>query len=481
MSLIEGIVPSSMKSAVIKPLLKKENLDCNILKNYRPVSNLTFLSKVLEHVVAKQLKEYMSNNNLQEPFQSAYKQYHSTESALLMVHNDILCAMENQGVTLLVLLDLSSAFDTIDHPVLLSRLQHHLGINGTILAWFESYLSDRTQCVHINGKSSAPQPLQYGVPQGSVLGPLLFSIYILPLGDIIRRHGMKLHIYADDTQVYVSVCPTTSSGVNLAVSRLELCVHDINEWMTMNFLKLNADKTEVVMLGFKAQLAKINLTSVNIAGVDIAIKSDPVKNLGVMFDCGLTMATQVANIARLANFQLVNIGRARKMLTTESTKLAVHTLVSSRLDYCNCLLAGINRGLLKRLQNVQRTAARLITRKRKYDPISDDLIELHWLPVEQRINFKILVLTYKAIHHQSPDYISSMLQLRTDSRHLRSTSFAPQLVQPRTHHITFADRAFSCYAPRKWNQLPPQIRNANSISIFKRLLKSHLFELAYGQ
>ena len=125
---------------------------------------------------------------------------------------------------------------------------------------------------------------------------------------------------------------------------------------------------EVVMLGFKAQLAKINLTSVNIAGVDIAIKSDPVKNLGVMFDCGLKMTTQVANTAKSANFRLVNIGRARKMLTTDSTKLAVHTLVTSRLDYCNSLLAGINRGLLKRLQNVQRTAARLITRKRKYDP-----------------------------------------------------------------------------------------------------------------
>ena len=128
-----------------------------------------------------------------------------------------------------------------------------------------------------------------------------------------------------------------------------------------------------------------------------------------------------------------------------------------------------------------RTISGLINRKRKYDPISDDLTELHWLPVEQRIDLKILVLTYKAIHHQSRDYISSMLQVRTDSRHLRSTSFAPQLVQPRTHHITFANRAFSCYVPRKWNQLPPQIRNANSISIFKRLLKSHLFELAYGQ
>ena len=200
-----------------------------------------------------------------------------------------------------------------------------------------------------------------------------------------------------------------------------------------------------------------------------------------MFDCGLTMATQVANIAWSADFQLVNIGRARKMLTTESTKLVVHTLLTSRLDYCNSLLSGINRGLLKRLQNVQHTGAWLITRKRKYDHISYDLIELHWLPVEQRIDFKILVLTYKAIHHQSPDYISSILQLWTDSRHPCSTSFAPQLVEPRTHPITFADRAYSLYAPCKWKQLPPQIRNANSVTIFKRLLKSHLFELAYGQ
>ena len=161
---------------------------------------------------------------------------------------------------------------------------------------------------------------------------------------------MKLRIHADDTQVYVSICPTTSSGVNLTVSRLELCVHDINEWMTMNLLKLNSDKTEDVMLGFKAQLTKINLTSVNIAGVDKAIRSDHVKNLGVMFDCGLIMAIQVANIARSAIFQLVDIGRAGKILTTESTKLVVHTLVTSRPDYCNSLLAGINSGLLKRLQ-----------------------------------------------------------------------------------------------------------------------------------
>ena len=169
------------------------------------------------------------------------------------------------------------------------------------------------------------------------------------------------------------------------------------------------------------------------------------------------------------------------MLTMDSTKLAVHTLVTSRLDYCNSLLAGINQNLLKRLQNVQRTAARLITRKRKYDPISDDLVQLHWLPVKQRIDFKILVFTYKSLQQQAPDYISNMLHLHTSDRRLRSTSSAPQLFEPRTFHTTFADRAFSCYAPRLWNQLPAQIRNSSSISIFKQLLKCHLFALAYGQ
>ena len=158
----------------------------------------------------------------------------------------------------------------------------------------------------------------------------------------------------------MSVCPTSSEGVDLAVSRLEQCVNEINEWMSQNFLKLNADKTEVIMLGFKSQLAKIHLPTVNIAGVDVPVRTDPVKNLGVMFDCGLTMASQVANITRSANFQLVNIRRARKMLTTESTKLAVHTLVTSRLDYCNSLLTGINITLLNRFEDVQRTAARLI-------------------------------------------------------------------------------------------------------------------------
>ena len=210
--------------------------------------------------------------------------------------------------------------------------------------------------------------------------------------------------------------------------------------------------------------------------------SKPIKNLGVMFDSHMSMSAQVANIIKTANFQLVNIGRARKLLTTNATKLAVHTLTTSSLDYCNSLLIGLNESLLKRLQNIQRTSARLVTRKRKYDPVTADLIELHWLPIRQRIDFKILVLVFKSIHHQTPQYISDMLQEQSNIRRLRSNSLSShRFVEFRTQCSTFADRSFSCYGPRIWNQLPEHIKCAGSIDIFKRLLKHHLFELVYSQ
>ena len=412
--------------------------------------------------------------------QSAYKQYHSTETALIKVHNDILWAMERQGVTILILLDLSSAFDTIDHEVLLHRLEYMLGVHGTPLAWFRSYVSGRSQRVLIDGKFSSVQSLIYGVPQGSVLGPLLFVIYILPLGELVRQFDLALHIYADDTQVYFSVCPTTQEGVDQAASKIEDCVNKIQTWMSQNFLKLNADKTEVIVFGFRTQLSKFHLPSITIAGVNVPVQNNPVRNLGVFFDSGLTMTAQVANVIKATNYHLLNISRARKMLTNDAAKIAVHTLVTSRLDYCNSLLAGINKTLLSRLQNVQRTAARIITRRRKYDSVTSELISLHWLPVEQRIKFKVLLLVYKSLHNQAPSYISQLLQMQPSRRQLRSSS-SSQLVHPRTHRSTFADRSFSCFGPKQWNSLPSHIREAGTVDIFKKLLKFHLFHEAYSQ
>ena len=163
-SLCTGEVPSSFKHALVSPLLKKSDLDPEILKNYRPVSNLSFISKILEKVVCHQINEHLHFNDLLECNQSAYRKKHNTETAILKIFNDLLMAADNKNISILVLLDLSAAFDTIDHRILLKRLKETFGFDGIVLKWFESYLCNRTQSVNINGSTSSPQTIQFGVP-----------------------------------------------------------------------------------------------------------------------------------------------------------------------------------------------------------------------------------------------------------------------------------------------------------------------------
>uniref|UniRef100_A0A672JBF0 Reverse transcriptase domain-containing protein n=1 Tax=Salarias fasciatus TaxID=181472 RepID=A0A672JBF0_SALFA len=224
---------------------KKPNLDPDILANYRPISNLPFISKVLEKVVVKQLYRHLQDNSLFEKFQSGYRAYHSTETALVKVTNDLLLAADAGLVSILVLRDLSAAFDTIDHNILLQRLECEVGIRGKAFCWFKSYLSNRYQFVHVNQQSSPCSQVSYGVPQGSVLGPILFLLYMLPLGNIIRSHDINFHCYADDTQLYLSMKPDQTNQID----RLSDCIREIKTWMTTNYLRLNPGKTEVIILG----------------------------------------------------------------------------------------------------------------------------------------------------------------------------------------------------------------------------------------
>ena len=477
-SLSSGIVPKSLKAAVISPIIKKPNLDRNILKNYRPVSNLPFLAKVLERVAVKQLTSYMNKHHLHESLQSAYKSFHSTETALLKVHNDILHTMDHQGVTILIMLDLSAAFDTIDHNRLLTRMEHELGIKGVPLKWFRSYLSERTQCVNIDGHSSPPTLMYWAVPQGSVLGPILFLIYMLPLGHIIRRHGLELHIYADDTQVYIAISPVSQLAVDDAVVKLEACLRDVQQWMDVNMLKLNASKTEIKVFGSRVQLAKFELPSITIGNETVPVQSDAVRNLGVLFDTNMQMGEQVRSLCRSCNFQLANLRKVRRLLTCDTAHLMVRNLVTTRLDYCNSLLFGISGELCKRLQLIQNSAARLVTGTAKHDHITRDLIKLHWLPIKQRIVYKIIVIAYKALHGMAPSYISDMLTEYTPRRSLRSASKS-LLCEHKSNCVTFGGRAFEHSAPKLWNLLPNEVITSPSLDILKTRLKTHLFHVAY--
>jgi hypothetical protein len=448
-------------------------LDKETLKNYRPVSNLSFLSKLTERAVAAQLADHMNSNNLHVPVQSAYRPLHSTEMALLKVVNDILLAIDRGNGVIVVLLDLSAAFDTIDHDLLINRLAERIGITGRALDWFRSYLTERFQSIHIQGKSSKPILLIFGVPQGSVLGPVKFTIYQGPVFEIAELHGVSSHLYADDTQLYFAFDLNSPSDFETAIGKVKNCIDDIMTWMSQNKLKLNDDKTEFLVLSSSRQQHKIPEASLSIGSATIA-RSKTARNLGVIFDSTLSMESHVSAICKNSFFQLRNIAKIRKYLTDKSTEKVIHAFISSRLDNNNALLYGIPKSKIQRLQRVQNSAARIIRKCKKSDHITPHLKHLHWLPVQQRIKFKILTLTFKCLHGLAPKYLNDLLTLYKPSRTLRSSS-GIQLVVPKTKLSSYGDRAFAKVAPVLWNALPTDVRCTNTVDSFKLLLKTHLF------
>ena len=217
-SLVSGHYPQKFKYAVVLPLLKKEYLDSTQLNNYRPVSNLPFLSKLLEKAVSDRLRQHLEEINGLPKHQSAYRRGHSTETALLKIVNDLLLSADRGEVSALCLLDLSAAFDTVDHQLLLSRLEGRFGVVSKALDWFQSYLHGRSFSVTYGSSLSNVVHLACSVPQGSVLGPLLFVLYTAELVDIAAAMGVNLHMYADDTQLYVHCKPSATSD---AVAKLD--------------------------------------------------------------------------------------------------------------------------------------------------------------------------------------------------------------------------------------------------------------------
>ena len=290
-SLQSSQMPHHLKRAIVKPIIKKSTLDPENMKNYRPVPNLAYIGKIIEKVV-EQLDAHLTDNDLHEPLQSAYRTGHSTETALLKVSNDILLVLDKRQCVYLVLLDLSAAFDTIDHTVFLSGLEKENGVTADALGWMSSYLSGRHQCIRINSTLSDNIDLHFSFPQGSQIGPFRFKLYTKPLTSIAKKHGINIHLYADDAQLYTSFKPEESEA---ALERLEACIEEIRNLMEANYLKLNNSKTEFVIFGTQIDLAKVSGWTVTVGDSEI-LPSKSARNIGAFMDSVLNMETHINNI-----------------------------------------------------------------------------------------------------------------------------------------------------------------------------------------
>lgn len=474
-----GCFPSQLKTAIVRPLLKNSSLDKADLRNYRPVSNLAYFGKLVEKVAVSRLIDHARAHDLEEQYQSAYKPHHCTETALIKVHDDLGNALDQGRGALVLFLDMSAAFDTVDIPILLDTLTEHVGVRGAALSWFRTYLSGRTQCVKIGSSTSSETSLQFGVPQGSVLGPVLFSVYTQPLREIFSRYPrVHYHKYADDITIYCVYDPAVPGDLAQAKSLLAACYREIRAWLLTRFLQLNDVKTDFLCVLSRHQLSKYGREA-TVLGDVVVVPADAVKTLGAKLDIHLSMTCQVNSVISTCNFYLRQLGRIRKNITEQACHSAVQALIISRLDYCNVLLAGLPATQIHRLQKIHNQAARLIKRAGKLCHITPLLLELHWLPVHQRVKYKTLMYVFKALHDMAPSYIRDLLQIHRPARNLRSSNNGIILQEPPTSRA-IGERTFSRVAPRLWNELPLKIRSAESKTCFKSRLKTFLFLQYFG-
>ena len=338
------------------------------------------------------LTEYLHQNNLTNSFHSAYAKFNSIETTLLLLHDHIIRAISQQQVTGLCLLDLSAAFDTIDHSILLQRLKSWFGINNTVLFWIQSYLFSRSFTVSINSIKSSPFHLLYGVPQGSVLDPLLFILYTTPINHIISRSSVNHKLYADDTQLFLSSSPCNSYKTPFLKSR--------PGWLPTSFLSTPLKLNFYSLVFLPSSLKLIILLYLCLQAFPSA------RNLGVTFDSNLSFSDHISYISKTCFAHLRDLRRIRNTLDHTTACIIATSLIHSKLDYCNSLFLNLNCQQTNQLQLMLNSTARAVTKTPKYNHITSHLKFLRWLKGSKSHN---AYNTKFSLSHTSPCNSNSLL------------------------------------------------------------------------
>jgi hypothetical protein len=394
----------------------------------------------------------------------------------LDISSCILAELDGGRSVFLVLLDLSAAFDTINHELLLSRLRDDFNIAGVALDWFRSYLSGRKFCVQAGGFKSKDYPLDIGVPQGSVLGPLLFTLFTTPLMKIFAKHEISYHLYADDTQFWVSFDHKNPDSELAARTALSCVFQEVEKWMANHSLKLNPSKTVFLPISRHKKYTEFLPLALN--SLCSIPASQQARNLGVWFDSEFSFKHQIDEVRRVSFFHLRRLRNIRDFVPMDCFQSLMHAFVTSRLDYCNSLYFSLPCDSIRKLDHLLSAAAKVVLCRSKFSSSTEAFKELHWLPVQARVKYKVALLTFKAVHGCGPEYFKRSLSFkpvlhspRAPYRNLIHSRFLPR---PRLKSC--GDRVFYHSAVGVWNSLPPALREIDKISMFTKQLKTWLFQ-----
>ena len=464
LSLREGVVPDELKIAKVIPIYKKENPEC--FSNYRPVSVLPCFSKILERLVFNRCMNYIDKYNILNDKQFGFRSKHSTYMAILEFIDKISNSVEKNETTLGIFLDLSKAFDTIDHSILLYKLEYY-GFRGNVLKWFEDYLSNRKQYVYYNSCKSQYKNIQCGVPQGSILGPLLFLLYV---NDIINTSSvLEFVLFADDTTITYSHTDILSKYDLVNKELLE-----VNNWFKANKLSVNASKTNFMVLGTNHKTSRIsNNVKKDIILDNIALERvDKTKFLGVTIDDNLTWKTHIDNISKNISRGIGVINQIKHFVPEKVLYSLYCTLILPYINYAILAWGNTCKKYLDKIFILQKKALRIISNSHYLCHSAPIFKKYQLLNVYDTYHMELSIFMYKHFSNQLPAAFDNyfMQQINRHKYHTRNATDY-NICHTKTE---FAHKTIRAAGPRKWNITDKNMKMAKSVNQFRSQIKKSL-------
>ena len=461
LSLKTGDVPNQWTVSKVTPLFKKGNRE--EMGNYRPISLMSVLAKVMEKIVFEQTYEYVTSKNILTENQSGFRPHHSTYTAVLNTTEDALKNIDEGLLTGMVMLDLKKAFDSIVHKILLDKM-HLIGIRGTAHKWFKSYLSSRSQYVYMNGVRSEYAAVECGIPQGSVLGPLLFSIYINDLGNVIKKS--KLSLYADDTCMYYS-----SKNVSEIKTVMEDDLREVSRWLASNKLKLNLAKCEFLLVGSRNRIKKVSkTTSISLNGECIK-RVNNTKYLGIVIDEYLDWGAHIKHMKSKIAKCVYLLKRIRPYISQNDALLLYKTLIQCHLDYCDGVWSNTGKGYIEQLSILQKRALKIVLMVNRRFPTEELYCQLKIDSVTERLNTRTILFIHKVLYGVVPLYIKRRFTFQTP--HYRTRNSDHNLIIPHAK-TNYGKRRLEYRGAFAWNNLTTDLKGTNSNYHFRKQLRSIL-------